>query len=221
MNPQEEESSSEKGTLSCHSSTSAHGYLAHECLSSSLQVEVHNSAGPLNLLPYSSRRLSSGCEANKSFSQALHSPNGRFSRSSTFCTSQFSSSSPVSEAAHSQLKILPFLPSLPKTEQPTSSAQSSSSPLILRGSLRSVSGESDDPDALIKGLLNLSQDASDGSFHEENYANDCVTFDERLELQILSDELGMAIAGSEESPRLDVSIVFRRLFYRFLHLVQG
>ena len=71
----------------------------------------------------------------------------------------------------------------------------------LSGDTGNVHGEAEQPDD-IKDFLNLSGDASEGSFHGENNA---FAFAEQMEFQILSEELGIAITDNDESRQLDVS----------------
>lgn len=120
-----------------------------------------------------------------------------FSNSSTFCTSLFSSSSTTEPCR--QMGTLPFLPHPPKCEQQVSAGHSSSSSLLLSGDTGlDVAEQSDD----LNDLLNLSGDASDGSFHGENNA---LAFDEQMEFQFLSEQLEIAITDNEKNPHLDVS----------------
>lgn len=96
---------------------------------------------------------------------------------------------------------LPFLPHPPKCEQQVSAGQSPSSSLLLSGDTGNGLDEAEQSNDL-KDFLNLSGDASDGSFHGENNA---LTFDEQMEFQFLSEQLGIAITDNEKSPHLDVS----------------
>ncbi|KAL6603268.1 hypothetical protein ACP70R_043629 [Stipagrostis hirtigluma subsp. patula] len=120
------------------------------------------------------------------------------SNSSTFCTSLFSSSLTNPEPCR-QIGSLPFLPHPPKCEQQVSAGQSSSSSLLLSSDIGSALDEAEQSDDL-KDFLNLSGDASDGSYHGENNA---LAFAEQMEFQFLSEQLGIAITDNEESPRLD------------------
>jgi hypothetical protein len=105
---------------------------------------------------------------------------------------------------------LPFLPHPPKFEQEAFPGQSSSSSLQLSGDTGNVHDEAEQSDD-IKEFLNLSGDASDGSFHGENHA---FAFAEQMEFQYLSEQLGIAITDNEESPQLDVSsLPLLRLFF--------
>jgi len=120
-----------------------------------------------------------------------------FSNSSTFCTSLFSSSSTKTEPCH-QMGTLPFLPHPPKCEQQVSAGQSSSSSLLLSGDTGNGLDEAEQSDDL-KDFLDLSGDASDGSFQENN----ALAYDEQMEFQFLSEQLGIAITDNEKSPHLD------------------
>ncbi|CAD5188548.1 unnamed protein product [Musa acuminata subsp. malaccensis] len=125
-----------------------------------------------------------------------------FSRSSTFCTSLYSSSSAISESSR-KLSSSPFLPHPPKCEKQNSAVQLSSSPLLFNGDTSARSCEDEHTDDLMKDFLNLSGDASDGSTHGEIYGNNGIALSEQIELQLLSEQLGIAITDNGESPRLD------------------
>ncbi|RWW08778.1 hypothetical protein GW17_00027765 [Ensete ventricosum] len=122
-----------------------------------------------------------------------------FSRSSTFCTSLYSSSSAISES-YQKLSSSPFLPHPPKCEKQNSVVQSSS---LFNGDTSARSCEDEHTDDLMKDFLNLSGDASDGSTHGEIYGSNGIAFSEQIELQLLSEQLGIAITDNGESPCLD------------------
>jgi hypothetical protein len=124
------------------------------------------------------------------------------SNSSTFCTSLFSSSL-ASPEPRRRIGTLPFLPHPPKCEQQVSAGQSLGSSVLLSSDIGNSLDEAEHSDDL-NGLLNLSGDGSDGSYHGENNA---LHFAEHMEFQFLSEQLGIAITDNEESPRLDVSFV--------------
>ncbi|XP_020245964.1 protein PHOSPHATE STARVATION RESPONSE 3 isoform X2 [Asparagus officinalis] len=124
-----------------------------------------------------------------------------FSRSSTFCTRLFLSS-PSSSMTCRQLKNLPFLPHPPKSEQLVSAVQCSSSPSLFSGDMCDVHTEGEHSDDLMKDFLNLSGDGSDGNFHQENHENSS-TINEQMDLQFLSEQLGIEMADNGESPCLD------------------
>ncbi|XP_062224113.1 protein PHOSPHATE STARVATION RESPONSE 3-like [Phragmites australis] len=123
------------------------------------------------------------------------------SSSSTFCTSMYSSF-PTNSGSCRQTSALPFLPHPPKYEQQQISAgQSSSSSSLLFGAELSSGGQDDaEHSADLKDSLNLSGNASEGSFHGENNA---MAFSEQMEFQFLSEQLRIAITDNGESPRLD------------------
>jgi len=104
-----------------------------------------------------------------------------------------------------QLSNLPFLPHPPKNEQLVSEVQSSNSPLLFSEDIRDVHSEDDQSDDLIKDFLNLSGDASDGIFHQENHDDNSSALNEQMDLQALSEQIGIAITDNGESPCLDVS----------------
>lgn len=115
------------------------------------------------------------------------------------------SSSSTNSKPSQQAGALPFLPHPPKREeqQQTSGGQSSSSPSLVIGADLSNGGQSEaEHSADLKDFLNLSGDASEGSFHGESNG---MAFREQMEFQFLSEQLGIAITDNEESPRLDVS----------------
>ncbi|KAJ3698658.1 hypothetical protein LUZ61_002363 [Rhynchospora tenuis] len=128
-----------------------------------------------------------------------------FSRSSTFCTSLYSSSSASPEPCK-HMSNLPFLPHpspSPKSVQP----QKQSSIFSEDGtSSEMVAGfaEEEQSDDDVKDFLNLSGgDASDASFHGVTCVKNSLAMSEQMEFQILSEQLGIAITDNEESPRLD------------------
>ncbi|KAI3929161.1 hypothetical protein MKX01_006397 [Papaver californicum] len=127
-------------------------------------------------------------------------PKSTFSRSSTFCTSLYLSSSTSSEARR-QLGNLPFLPHPPKTKKPVSDLLSTKSP--SEQTLDLTTQFADEHSEYLMDFLNPAGEASDGSFHGVDYARDSLSFNEQLDLQFLSDELDMAITDSGENPRID------------------
>ncbi|KAI3990264.1 hypothetical protein MKX01_037603 [Papaver californicum] len=127
-------------------------------------------------------------------------PKSTFSRSSTFCTSLYLSSSTSSEAER-QLGNLPFLPHPLKTEKLVSDLHSTKSPSEQTLDLNTQFA--DEHSEYLMDFLNPVGEASDGSFHGVNYASNSLTFNEQLDLQFLSDELDMAITDSGENPGVD------------------
>uniref|UniRef100_A0ACD6ACE5 Uncharacterized protein n=1 Tax=Avena sativa TaxID=4498 RepID=A0ACD6ACE5_AVESA len=168
--------------------------------SSSIKTELIRSSSLPRSIPFNLQNRSSEPDPDSPLSHVSH-PNfsdPMASNSSTFCTSLFSSSS-TNLAPCRQIGALPFLPHPPKCEQQVFPGQSSSSSLQLSGDTGNVHDEAEQPDD-IKDFLNLSGDASDGSFHGENHA---FAFAEQMEFQYLSEQLGIAITDNEESPQLD------------------
>ncbi|WOL08531.1 hypothetical protein Cni_G17284 [Canna indica] len=125
-----------------------------------------------------------------------------FSRSSTFCTSLYSSSSTSLESC-GKLSNLPFLPHPQKCEKQCLAVQSSNSSLLFSGDIGVATGEDEHTDDLMKDFLNLGGDASDGSIHVENYGSNGFVLNDQIELQLLSEQLGIDITDNGESPRLD------------------
>ncbi|XP_077238651.1 myb-like HTH transcriptional regulator family protein isoform X2 [Tasmannia lanceolata] len=128
-------------------------------------------------------------------------PEPMFSRS-TFCTSLFLSSSTSSDT-HQPLSNLPFLPPPPKYDQSISAVNSSNSPLLLSGDIGDRRDEGDCSGDLLKNFHNFPENSSDDSFHAENFATNCLAFNEQLELQILSEELHIAMTDNGENPGMD------------------
>ncbi|OVA19340.1 SANT/Myb domain [Macleaya cordata] len=177
------------------SSASHSLYVQTESVSSS---KIHQS------FPFkSSKFLSPNLEPDRpmSFNSHVQYPKNTFSRSSTFCTSLYLSSSTSSETNRQLGNLLPFLPHPPKCNQPISDVHSTKSPSQLTGDLSNQ--YADEHSEYLMDFFNMSGDASDGSFHGVNYASDSLTFNEQLELQILSEQLDIAITDSGENPRVD------------------
>jgi hypothetical protein len=99
---------------------------------------------------------------------------------------------------------LPFLPHPPTYSHSVSATDSTKSPLLFSEDLSNQCDE-EHSDAFMKDFLNLSGNASEGSFHGMNYTGDNLELTEQLELQFLSDELEIAITDHGENPGLDVS----------------
>ncbi|URE17076.1 hypothetical protein MUK42_11805 [Musa troglodytarum] len=121
---------------------------------------------------------------------------------STSIAGLYSSSSAISES-YRKLSSSPFLPHPPKCEKQNSAVQLSTSPLLFDGDTSARSCEDEHTDDLMKDFLNLSGDASDGSTHGEIYGSNGIALSEQIELQLLSEQLGIAITDNGESPRLD------------------
>ncbi|CAG7882456.1 unnamed protein product [Brassica rapa] len=130
-----------------------------------------------------------------------NSPQGTFSRSSTFCTNLYISSSSTSESQKHLGNTLPFLPDPSTNSQPPSAVESARSPSIFS---EDMSNPFDGDNTLVKDFFNLSGDAcSDGAFHDLDCSNDSYCLSDQMELQFLSDELELAITDRSETPRLD------------------
>ncbi|GJM90168.1 hypothetical protein PR202_ga06425 [Eleusine coracana subsp. coracana] len=102
-----------------------------------------------------------------------------------------------------QTSALPFLPHPPKCAQQQQhlAGQSSSSSSLLYGADLN-GGDHDDTKHSddLQDFLNLSGDASESSFHGESKA---MAFNDHMEIQFLSEQLGIAMTDNEDSPRLD------------------
>ncbi|KAJ6813329.1 protein PHOSPHATE STARVATION RESPONSE 3 isoform X1 [Iris pallida] len=176
--------------------------LPDKSLSSNVQTDVSSSCGLQDGLPYNQRKLSPDSELRNSLSHMSNPQYSEpmFSRSSTFCTRLYLSSSTSSMTCR-QLSNLPFLPHPPKSEQLASPGKSSSPPLLYNGDIGDTHSEGEHYDLM--DFLNLSGDASDGSFHGENCNHNSTALKEQIDLQILSEQLGIAITDNGESSRLD------------------
>ncbi|KAJ1260762.1 hypothetical protein BS78_10G257000 [Paspalum vaginatum] len=168
--------------------------------SSNIKIELIRSSSFSRSLSVNSQKISPGSDPESPLSHVSHTKfsDPVLSNSSTFCASLFSSSITNKDPCQ-QMGNLPFLPHPPKCEPQVSTGQSSSSSLLLSGDTNNTLDEAEQSDDL-KDFLNLSGDASDGSFHGENNA---LAFDEQMEFQFLSEQLGIAITDNEESPHLD------------------
>uniref|UniRef100_A0A7C9F1M1 HTH myb-type domain-containing protein n=1 Tax=Opuntia streptacantha TaxID=393608 RepID=A0A7C9F1M1_OPUST len=122
------------------------------------------------------------------------------SSSSMFCTNLYLSSSSTSEAQKQPGKF-PFLPH-PSTSHSTSGIHSAKAQSFLK----------DDPNSLIKrnysedsirDFLNYPGSSSDGGFDGVTCTSDCMALTEQMELQLLSDELQLAMTDSGENPGID------------------
>ncbi|KAH0934157.1 hypothetical protein HID58_011274 [Brassica napus] len=168
----------------------------HQPCSSSLSP-VHNF---LNLQPENRNSPFIGSHSPDS-PWPKNSPQGTFSRSSTFCTNLYISSSSTSESQKHLGNTLPFLPDPSTNSQPPSAVESARSPSIFS---EDMSNPFDGDNTLVKDFFNLSGDAcSDGAFHDLDCSNDSYCLSDQMELQFLSDELELAITDRSETPRLD------------------
>ncbi|XP_022572102.1 myb family transcription factor PHL6 isoform X3 [Brassica napus] len=169
----------------------------HQPCSSSLSP-VHNF---LNLQPENRNSPFIGSHSPDS-PWPKNSPQGTFSRSSTFCTNLYISSSSTSESQKHLGNTLPFLPDPSTNSQPPSAVESARSPSIFS---EDMSNPFDGDNTLVKDFFNLSGDAcSDGAFHDLDCSNDSYCLSDQMELQFLSDELELAITDRSETPRLDI-----------------
>lgn len=116
------------------------------------------------------------------------------SSSSMFCTNLYLSSSSSSEA-HRHLCNLPFLPH-PSTPQSMSAIHSPKTQLLLNDEQK----HSEDS---IRDFFNYPASGSDDGFDDVTCASDSLGLSEQLELQLLSDELHLAITDSGENPGID------------------
>ncbi|KAK9923921.1 hypothetical protein M0R45_032318 [Rubus argutus] len=179
----------------CTSLSSVHDFLGCESEGRSLAARECSST---RLSPFiRTECISSPTSMRES---SLQHSKRTFSRSSVFCTSLYQSSSSSSETSR-QLGNLPFLPH-PLTYSQSISAVDSKSPLLLS---EDMSNQYDDEQSeyLMKDFLNLTGDASDGSFHGIGCGTDTIALTEQLEFQFLTDQLDIAITDNGENPRLD------------------
>ncbi|EOA30569.1 hypothetical protein CARUB_v10013698mg [Capsella rubella] len=133
-----------------------------------------------------------------------HSSQSTFSRSSTFCTNLYLSSSSTSETQKHLGNCLPFLPDPSSYSHSASGVESARSPSIFSEDLGNQY-DGNNSGSLVKDFLNLSGDVcSDGGFHDFGCSNDSYCLSDQMELQFLSDELELAISDRAETPRLDI-----------------
>ncbi|KAJ0249373.1 Myb family transcription factor PHL6 [Hirschfeldia incana] len=169
-----------------------------QACSSSLSPPVHNF---LNVLPENRKSPLIRSHSPDSPGQLWpkNSPQGTFSRSSTFCTNLYVSSSSTSESQKHLGNTLPFFPDPSSNSQPASAVESARSPTIFSEDMcNAFDGDN------VKDFFNLSGDAcSDRGFHDLDCSNDSYCLSDQMELQFLSDELELAITDRSETPRLD------------------
>ncbi|CAH8381539.1 unnamed protein product [Eruca vesicaria subsp. sativa] len=170
-----------------------------QACSSSLSPPVHDF---LNFQP--ENRKSPFIRSHSPDSPGQLWPKGTFSRSSTFCTNLYVSSSSSSDAQKHLGNTLPFLPDPSTNSQPASAVEFARSPSIFSEDL-SNPFDGENSGSLVKDFFNLSGDAcSDGrGFHDLDCSNDSYCLSDQMELQFLSDELELAITDRSETPRLD------------------
>lgn len=170
---------------------------------STIKTELIRSSSMTKILPFELQKCSTtDFNPGRSFSHVSQTDlsDPILSSSSMFCTSLYSSLSTNSKCR--ETGALPFLPHPRKLEQQHSSAgQSPNSSLLLAADpSNSGHGDAEHSDDL-KDFLNLSGDASGSGFHEG--ISNCMDFNEQMEFQFLSEQLGIAITDNEEIPRLD------------------
>ncbi|KAG2246132.1 hypothetical protein Bca52824_085760 [Brassica carinata] len=131
-----------------------------------------------------------------------NSSQGTFSRSSTFCTNLYSSSSSANETKKHLGNSLPFLPDPSAySSHSASGVESARSPSVFSEDLGNPF-DGDNNSSLVKDFFNLPADAcSNGGYHDLDCSNDSLS--DQLELQFLSDELELAITDRAETPRVD------------------
>lgn len=180
-----------KLSANCLSNTSPFSYVQTEVTNSSSLRNYH-----LNLSPESA--------LGNPLPQSPHPQHSdlMFSRSSKFCTRLYLSS-PASSMTCRQLSSLPFLPHPPKSEQLASGVQSSKSLTLFSDDIKDVHSDSEQSDDLMKDFLNLSGDASDDIFQQDNDDHNSSALNEQMDFQSLSEQLGIAITDNGESPCLD------------------
>ncbi|KAL0916628.1 hypothetical protein M5K25_014155 [Dendrobium thyrsiflorum] len=123
--------------------------------------------------------------------QAPHSPMSHpqqseyaSSRTSTFCPNLYPSNSTSS-------KTCGLLNNLPLHAQPPKSGQ------------EGVNNKSKNSDDLAKEFLNLSGEVSGDRIHDGNHNSSNIALIEQMDLQILSEQLGIAITDNGDCPSLD------------------
>lgn len=116
------------------------------------------------------------------------------SRSSMFCTNLYLSSSTSLEAQR-QLGNLPFLPS-------PAPPRSTKTQLFLNDDSESLCEQKHSDDSF-RDFLNYPGSLSDGDFDDVTCQSDSFAYSEQLELQLLSDELHLAITDNGENPGID------------------
>lgn len=136
---------------------------------------------------------------------SLHSFKSTFSRSSRFCTNLYQSSSTTSEA-HQSYGNLPFLSHPPVYNRSIPAVDATDSLSLFTDGTSNQGDERNSEEVLVKDLLSLPGDSSEGSFHGLSCIQDKSVLAEQVELQSLSDELNVIMADRGENPKLDVSM---------------
>ncbi|KAG6532984.1 protein PHOSPHATE STARVATION RESPONSE 3-like isoform X1 [Zingiber officinale] len=127
-------------------------------------------------------------------SQPQYSDNS-FTNSPTLHASLISSPTRISDSC-GKLSNSHFLPQFVECKPQNTAVQSSNSSMLSSGN---ASGKGEHTDDLTMDFAYLCGDASDGSIHGENYFFNDFAFTEQMELQILSEQLGIAITDNGES----------------------
>lgn len=134
-------------------------------------------------------------------STSSHSPlKTASSHSSMFCTNLYLSSSSSIET-HRQLGNLPFLP-YPSTPRSAPGVHLEKSQFHLNDDPNGLLEEKH-TDHSIRDFLSYPGSASDGGFDDLMCEGDSLALTEQIELQLLSDELHLAMTDSGESPGIN------------------
>lgn len=162
-------------------------------------------------MPLKSNQESESEEGSLSYgSQPQYSDNS-LTNSPTLDASLSSSPTRVSDPC-GKLSNSHFLPRLVKCKQQNTAVQSSNSSMLSSGN---ASGKGEHTDDSTMDFIYLCGDASNYSIHGENYFCNDIAFTEQMELQILSEQLGIAIIDNGESPCLNVSTLIPSIFFFF------
>ncbi|KAL0719567.1 hypothetical protein Bca4012_068891 [Brassica carinata] len=175
-----------------------------ECNKGKLQACSSSLSSALNFLNVQQETRKSPFIRSHSPDWPKNSSQGTFSRSSTFCTNLYSSSSSTSESQKHLGNSLPFLPDPSAySSHSASGVESARSPSVFSEDMGNPF-DGDNSGLLVKDFLNLSGDAcSNGGFHDLDCSNDSYCLSDQMELQFLSDELELAITDRAETPRVD------------------
>lgn len=119
---------------------------------------------------------------------------------SMFCTNLYLSSSSTSEV-QKQLGNLPFLPH-PSTPHSTSAIHSAKTESFLNDDPNYLTEQKHSEDS-IRGFLSYPGSSSDGGFDSMTCTSDSMALTEQMELQLLSDELQLAMTDSGQNPGID------------------
>lgn len=159
-------------------------------------------SGKLNLSnSVSSSALEKYVPSNIFPSTSSHSPlKTTPSRSSMFCTNLYLSSSSSSEA-HRHLGNFPFLPN-PSTPRPTPPTHLEKGGFLLDDDQDGLFEERQSEDS-IRDFFSYHGSVSDGGFDDLTCESDSLALAEQMELQLLSDELNLAMTDIGESPGIN------------------